>query len=45
MHSLKHKIRTQAEATRRAKPDKDEASRIICASVAGPCPSTPRPTL
>jgi len=34
MHSLKHKIRTQAEATRRAKPDKDEASRIICASVA-----------
>lgn len=34
MQSLKQRIRKQAEANRRAKPDKDEASRIICASVA-----------
>ena len=30
MHSLKQQIRTQAEANRRARPDKDQASRIIC---------------
>ena len=30
MHSVKQQIRTQAEANRRARPDKDQASRIIC---------------
>jgi len=31
---LKHQIRAEAEANRRARPDKDEASEIICATLA-----------
>jgi 5-formyltetrahydrofolate cyclo-ligase len=34
MQSLKDRVRREAEANRRAQPDKDEASRIICGKFA-----------